>query len=1028
MYTNFTPREGPGDDESGPPARLRRYIQIGETPLELHNRAVGPGDYLLVAVRVVAPVGSPRLPAFELRLSGDAMRAVSLPVLPGSPLDNPAGDIDPEEASSPPIEALLPVATANPSFYVSVVRPPPGARVLVHVSARRRDPAAAPRNPSAKVRQAIARALALDEGNLPAVAALTRALGADGEGSGTELLGRAVALTGLDEPTLAREDLLRAIGSRTLPPAARRLALTLWRHLDNVASSSHPATVDARSAWVYAPGLGFVSEPVPPRAAALTRLVDDRAALRTLDAGGLARAVGGGREGDFAVLAAARQAERDGEAGRAAQLWQHLAVTRAHAGLFARAGAARLDLPPEPLNDARAYVDLYEATQQDPHDPLASRLLRRAAGRTRLRPISGVEDSAGAIAVPSSTDTLVPSVEAALMPALPGQPGELVTADRQLTLSFNLARPLSLRLNATARELRPEGARAVGRSAVELAWVKDGQGARRVPCAARGPASATCKSGIIALAPGAHSLVVRLEGGLRPAARVAVETVGCGGSGNCGRAAAFNRTDEYLVARSDQPIVVTLMGPTVLQAELRAPGTGAARAVSLAVRPAKGPAPRPTRISLPAGAAARPAGAAARSAGARGLVSLRGDRGPRRPGGAGDVSTATAVVLERSEMYRVEVRPEGGQVLCRLFVRDGIGGDARRAPTVPATLRATGPPPLLPPPDLERALATRVQDDDVAVGWENVGSLAAEVGYRTGIDLSDQAGDVLAKSATVGGLTYRRLIERLHLTLKLAGEARRWNEGSASQSGELDAYFVHPEARWARVVVAAQGVTQPVAGARYSALHGQVVLQPIATLQPSVHLVSKLGLRAHWLELENPDAELLPQLDPDLYTAHTERHPRTLFLEEGIELAPLSNLLVYGGARVSSNPDLRLDRPDRFSINTVARVAFGRTVLQGGFRWNWYLADDERSRGFLLRTATVAALHTIWFGHLHGLTVGLQAARHIDLGVPELAVRLGWEISNGRRLRDHTPTEDENYFYPQRGPGRERSGLVVGSP
>jgi hypothetical protein len=73
-------------------------------------------------------------------------------------------------------------------------------------------------------------------------------------------------------------------------------------------------------------------------------------------------------------------------------------------------------------------------------------------------------------------------------------------------------------------------------------------------------------------------------------------------------------------------------------------------------------------------------------------------------------------------------------------------------------------------------------------------------------------------------------------------------------------------------------------------------------------------------------------------------------------------------------------------------------------------------------------IHTFWLGHIHALTVALQGAEHIDLELPEVSLRFGWEISNGRRLRDHTPVEGENYYYPQRGPDREAGRLTIGAP
>jgi hypothetical protein len=170
---------------------------------------------------------------------------------------------------------------------------------------------------------------------------------------------------------------------------------------------------------------------------------------------------------------------------------------------------------------------------------------------------------------------------------------------------------------------------------------------------------------------------------------------------------------------------------------------------------------------------------------------------------------------------------------------------------------------------------------------------------------------------------------------------------------------------------------------------------------------------------------MLAAIDPDVYSARAARDPRALFWEEGLELSPLADLLLYGGARVTSHQDLSLRQPDHVSATAVARTALGRLFLEGGMRWAWFFADSDRHQTLLLRTAALTAAQTFWLGHRNAITVGVQAAQHIDLRIPELALTLGWELSNGRRLRDHTPVEGENYFYPQRGPGRESGRLLV---
>src|SRR5207247_2418132 len=116
-----------------------------------------------------------------------------------------------------------------------------------------------------------------------------------------------------------------------------------------------------------------------------------------------------------------------------------------------------------------------------------------------------------------------------------------------------------------------------------------------------------------------------------------------------------------------------------------------------------------------------------------------------------------------------------------------------------------------------------------------------------------------------------------------------------------------------------------------------------------------------------------PLADPDVFNRYAARHPRALFLEEGVELSPLSDVLVYGGARITSDPAFSLRHPDHGSSFVSARTAIGRLTLSAGFRWNWFLAGGDRAHGLVSRTADLQLLHTIWLGHTQALLLGVTA-------------------------------------------------------
>jgi hypothetical protein len=365
-------------------------------------------------------------------------------------------------------------------------------------------------------------------------------------------------------------------------------------------------------------------------------------------------------------------------------------------------------------------------------------------------------------------------------------------------------------------------------------------------------------------------------------------------------------------------------------------------------------------------------------------------------------------------------------VLLRLSVRDGRGSDVAKAPPLPATLRVSGPEPVLPAPDLVLPLAVRVrEDEDVGAGWDDFGALTTELGWRRSFDVADAA-QIVTSNAAYANLTYRRLIDRLHLTIKGAAEVRRWDLGPTSEAGLLHLYFMHPEARWARVFGGLQAATQPQPSGRAESVNGFLMFEPIATLRSGLHFVSKLGLTVTRQSLRSLPRSMLGLVDPDVFNDYTHDHPRALFLEEGFEIAPLADLLMYFGARATSGPDFSPRHLDRVAPTMALRKVVGRLVIDGGFRWSDFLPGPLRKDSYQSRTAALTLTQTFWLRRTHALVLTVAGQYFFDVHSPEIAISLGWEISNGRRLRDHTAVEGENYFYPQRGPGRESGRLLFG--
>jgi hypothetical protein len=102
----------------------------------------------------------------------------------------------------------------------------------------------------------------------------------------------------------------------------------------------------------------------------------------------------------------------------------------------------------------------------------------------------------------------------------------------------------------------------------------------------------------------------------------------------------------------------------------------------------------------------------------------------------------------------------------------------------------------------------------------------------------------------------------------------------------------------------------------------------VVTLTSGLHLVSKLGVRVVGSTLHNPADALLSSIDPDVYNHYSASHPRALFLEEGLESEPFTNVVLYANSRITSNPSMWIGDNDHVSAQLLARALFGRLYVE----------------------------------------------------------------------------------------------------
>jgi hypothetical protein len=977
---------------------LRRYAELGAEGLEWRSREVGSPAVAGLAIRLVGSLGSAPPNDFEATLEGVGPQPLELRLHPGPWRTEPKGDLASGSVVTEPLEISVPVAKAN--VFRLTARLPAGTRLLARLSLRRHRPVVrGVIDPDAVTGAGVV--LADAGGALDAVSALSVEL-ATHRPAPEKLIARAATLLELDEVGLAREDLLAALEDRSMGAHQRALVTELWRSLDAI-GSDHPASVPSGVEHLT-PSLLLAAGHPEAMSVGLLALLDDSAALAGMKPSELRKRAGEGAAGDLAALIAASTAERVGNVHRAARLWLDLALAHPNLALLRRTAGEALMRSPEPEATALAYLELSAACELEPRDAYAHRLLREAAGRTRLRPLRFADQSAGTRAVLiKGGEPLDPSVEEAMLPPTAGSKGSfLLTRGRQARLALSLNAPLDLTLHAQVVELRSRERPLLGRKAAWIEYVRDGEPPVRLACSAEG----RCRSEHIQLKPGMHVLDVRLVGGLRPAGRLWADAE---------RGMAFRRprpaehvaashVSEYLVATAGQPIELLVHGPALLRVEARSMrGRRLAAEAELMAR-TNGQVLLKRVLSLAPEADARAA---------------LEDRTPLTR------AFVTTLALSAPAVHRVVLRPRAGELLARFAARDA--GPAEALEPIPSLVFCSfTPPPAAPVPGIEDPLSVHIAGGGAAPGLDGLGSL--EIASRWSYEQFDSSGvRVQPTNALATSFAYRRLLESGWLTLKLAGGLRVLTVGGLSEWLGAEAFVMHPELRSVRAQLTLSGSTQPIEDARLWSGALGLMIEPVLTLTSGLHLVTKLGGRLSALSsLGNPSDALLETIDPSVYTRYSASHPRSLFLEEGLEAEPFANVVLYASARLTTNPSLSPFDPDHLSATMIARALFGRTLAEASFRSSWFFFDRERSEPGWYPTAALSFSHTLWMGGRHRFELGVSGAYHFHTRAPEVSVFVAWEGSNGRRFRDHTPMEGEDYFFPQRGPRPDVGRLEIG--
>jgi len=204
---------------------------------------------------------------------------------------------------------------------------------------------------------------------------------------------------------------------------------------------------------------------------------------------------------------------------------------------------------------------------------------------------------------------------------------------------------------------------------------------------------------------------------------------------------------------------------------------------------------------------------------------------------------------------------------------------------------------------------------------------------------------------------------------------------------------------WSLQFYGAAYLQPSVAGMQDAGTHGALQLRAELEHRTALsrELTQRLGvsLTRRWMSLNQPDPDILPRLDPDMYSRYREQHPYQLRLREQLDWQPWLDQRWYARGDLVTNDDLNPLRPDYLSLTLAAeQLLTPELAAEAGLRWRRYFADDDRDTGL---DRTRLFLGADWLNWRHnGSAFSLGGRLDYDLEADELSWRLVLSHDAGR--------------------------------
>jgi hypothetical protein len=188
--------------------------------------------------------------------------------------------------------------------------------------------------------------------------------------------------------------------------------------------------------------------------------------------------------------------------------------------------------------------------------------------------------------------------------------------------------------------------------------------------------------------------------------------------------------------------------------------------------------------------------------------------------------------------------------------------------------------------------------------------------------------------------------------------------------------------------------------------------------------VPSLAVFQRYLSMESYGTYIPEKVDQDIFTPYKFEHKRGLILSDTLTYRPWLDTNLHLGASVVSTEDMDIFNPDNISLRVGWKQLIGAFQVNAEYRRNHYMSDSIRKSASDRERVEVEVLWEKWSKSERRLELGLDLIHEMDTGQNSGMIFLRWHMGNGRGLRDFNYGEIDFLDIRERRVPSERNNTI----